>query len=182
MSIVERERSHLVRQTQENQLSQRQASERPGISVRQLKRLVRSWKQQGDAGLVSRQRGQPSNNRLPPGERQRIATLLREKYPDFGPTLAVEKLLEREGIVVSAETVRQLQIARGLWRPKQRRQKRVFQLRERRPCFGELIQIDGSPHAWFEDRGPRCTLIVFIDGATSRLTALRFAPTETTRA
>ena len=182
MSIVELERLHLVRQTQEKQLSQRQASERLGIGVRQFKRLVKSWKEQGDAGLVSRQRGQPSNNRLAPVDRERIASLLRDKYPDFGPTLAVEKLLEREAIVVSAETVRQMQIAMGLWRPKKRRQKRVFQLRERRPRFGELIQIDGSSHAWFEDRGPRCTLIVFIDDATNRLTALRFAPTETTRA
>ena len=179
---VERERSHLVRQTQEKHLSQRQASERLGIGIRQFKRLVRSWKQQGDAGLVSRQRGRASNNRLAPGERERIAVLLRDKYPDFGPTLAVEKLLERDGIAVSAETVRQMQIAMGLWRPKRRRQKRVFQLRERRPRFGELIQIDGSPHAWLEDRGPRCTLIVFIDDATSRLTALHFAPSETTRA
>jgi transposase len=182
MSIEERERSHLVRQTQEKHLSQRQASERLGIGVRQFKRLVRSWKQQGDAGLVSRQRGRASNNRLAPGEPERIAALLRDKYPDFGPTLAVEKLLERDGIAVSAETVRQMQIAMGLWRPKKRRHKRVFQLRERRPRFGELIQIDGSPHAWLEDRGPRCTLIVFIDDATSRLTALHFAPSETTRA
>jgi len=182
MSIEERERSHLVRQTQEKHLSQRQASERLGIGVRQFKRLVRSWKQQGDAGLVSRQRGRASNNRLAPGEPERIAALLRDKYPDFGPTLAVEKLLERDGIAVSAETVRQMQIAMGLWRPKKRRHKRVFQLRERRPRFGELIQIDGSPHAWLEDRGPRCTLIVFIDDATSRLTALQFAPSETTRA
>ena len=182
MSTVERERSHLVRQTQEKRLSQRQASERLGIGVRQFKRLVHSWKRQGDAGLVSRQRGRASNNRLAPGERERIAALLRDKYPDFGPTLAVEKLHEREGIVVSAETVRQMQIDMDLWRPKKRRQKRVFQLRERRPRFGELIQIDGSPHAWFEDRGPRCTLIVFIDDATNRLTALRFAPSETTRA
>ena len=182
MSTVERERSHLVRQTQEKRLSQRQASERLGIGVRQFKRLVHSWKRQGDAGLVSRQRGRASNNRLAPRERERIAALLRDKYPDFGPTLAVEKLHEREGIVVSAETVRQMQIDMDLWRPKKRRQKRVFQLRERRPRFGELIQIDGSPHAWFEDRGPRCTLIVFIDDATNRLTALRFAPSETTRA
>jgi transposase len=182
MSIVERERSHLVRQTQEKQLSQRQASERLGIGVRQFKRLVRSWKQQGEAGLVSRQRGRASNSRLAAGERERIAELLRDTYPDFGPTLAVEKLLERDGIAVSAETVRQMQIAMGLWCPKRRRQKRVFQLRERRPRFGELIQIDGSPHAWFEDRGPRCTLIVFIDDATNRLTALRFAASETTRA
>ena len=88
------------------------ASERLGIGVRQFKRLVRSGAA-GDAGLVSRHRGRPSNNRLPPGERARIVELLRDKYPDFGPTLAVEKLLERDGITVSAETIRQMQIAMG---------------------------------------------------------------------
>ena len=98
---------------------------------------------------------------------------MRDKYPDFGATLAAEKLLELDGIKVSIEMVRRIQIELGLWRPKTRRARRVFQLRERRPRFGELIQIDGSPHDWFEGRGPRCTLIVFIDDATGRLTALR---------
>jgi hypothetical protein len=93
-----------------------------------------------------------------------------------------ETLLEREGVGVSAEAIRQMRIGLCLWRPKARRAKRVFQIRERRPRFGELIQIDGSPHDWFEGRGPRCTLIVFIDDATNRLTASRFAPSETTRA
>jgi hypothetical protein len=123
-----------------------------------------------------------SHNRLPETLRAQVMTLLRDKYPDFGPTLAAEKLLERDGIKVSRETIRQMQIACGLWKPKQRRIRRVFQLRDRRPRFGELIQIDGSPHDWFEGRGPRCTLIVFIDDATSRLTALRFAPVESARA
>ena len=131
MSIVERERSHLIRQTRAKQLSQRQASERLGIGVRQFRRLVRSWRQHGDAGLVSRQRGIPSNNRLSSSERERIAELLRDKYADFGPTLAVEKLLGRDGIVVSVESVRRMPIGLGLWRPKRRRQKRLFQLRER---------------------------------------------------
>jgi transposase len=182
MSIVERERAHLVRQTLELCLGQREASERRGISVRQFKRLVQAWKKQGDAGVVSRQRGRASNNRLAEGVRTRIALLLKDKYPDFGPTLAAEKLLELEGIKVSVETIRQMQVQLGLWKPKGRRAKRVFQVRERRSRFGELIQIDGSPHDWFEGRAPRCTLIVFIDDATSRLTALRFAPAETTRA
>jgi hypothetical protein len=87
-----------------------------------------------------------------------------------------------EGIKVSRETIRRIQMAMGLWKPKSRRVRRVFQLRDRRARFGELVQIDGSPHDWFEGRGPRCTLIVFIDDATSRLTALRFAPVESARA
>ena len=94
---------------------------------------------------------------------------------------ASEKLLELDGIAVSTETVRQIQISLGEWKPKARRARRVFRLRERRPRFGELIQIDGDPHDWFEGRGPRCTLIVFIDDATGCLTTLRFVPAETTR-
>lgn len=178
MSGRERDRSHLIRQTIEKTLSQRDAAHRLGIGLRQFKRLVRAWKQRGDAGLLNRQRGQASHNRLPEATRLRIEQLLRESYPDFGPTLAAEKLAERDGIAVSRETVRRIQTRLKLHRPKARRAKRVFQLRERRPRFGELVQIDGSPHDWFEGRGPRCTLIVFIDDATGRLTALRFAPVE----
>ena len=182
MSASERDRAHVVRQVIEHRLSQREASERLGVSVRQVKRLVRSWRRQGDAGLVSRQRGRASHNRLPETLRAQVLALLRDKYSDFGPTLAAEKLLELDGVKVSRETIRQMQVASGLWKPKRRRVRRVFQLRDRRPRFGELIQIDGSPHDWFEGRGPRCTLIVFIDDATSRLTALRFVPVESTRA
>jgi transposase len=182
MSCSERDRAHVVRQVVEFRLGQREASERLGIGVRQLKRLVRSWRRQGDAGLVSRQCGRASHNRLPEALRTQVTAVLREKYPDFGPTLAAEKLLALEGINVSRETIRQMQMAMGLWKPKSRRVRRVFRLRDRRPRFGELVQIDGSPHDWFEGRGPRCTLIVFIDDATSRLTALRFAPMESARA
>ena len=94
MSVAERERAYLVRQTLDQCLGQREASERLGISVRQFKRLVHVWKEQGDAGVVSRQRGRPSNNRLAEEVRARISGLLQDKYPDFGPTLAAEKLLE----------------------------------------------------------------------------------------
>jgi transposase len=182
MSSDERERSHLVRACVEARMGQREASERLGIGVRQFKRLVRAWKQDGDAGLVSRQRGRPSNRRLNDVRRADVEALLKDRYAGFGATLASEKLLGLDGIEVSVETVRQMQISLGLWKPKARRAKRVFQLRERRPRFGELIQIDGSPHHWFEGRGPRCTLIVFIDDATGRLTALRFAPVESGQA
>jgi transposase len=182
MSGSERERAFVVRQIVAGRLSQRAGAERLSLSVRQVKRLVRSWRGSGDEGLVSRQRGRVSPRRLAAPLRSRIEVLLKDKYPDFGATLAAEKLAELDGIGVSRETVRQLQIGLGLARVRRRRAKRVHPPRERRPRFGELIQIDGSPHAWFEDRGPRCTLIVFVDDATSRLTALHFAPAETTRA
>lgn len=182
MSGPERERAFVVRQIASGQFSQAIGAERLGIGVRQMKRLMRLWRANGDAGLVSRKRGQPSNRTLPPDFHISLELHLRGQYQGFGPTLAAEKLLEREGIKVSAETVRRAQIRLKLWRPKSRKQKRLHQLRDRRPRFGELIQIDGSPHAWFEGRGPRCTLIVFIDDATSRLTALRFVPVESTRA
>jgi hypothetical protein len=176
MSVKERDRVFLVRQTVEGRLGQREASERLGVNVRKFKRLVRAWRLEGDAGLVSRHRGWSSNGRMGQERRERIADLLRDaRYEGFGASLMAETL-ELERIEVSAETIRQMRIALSLWKPKTRRARRVFQPRERRPRFGELIQVDGSPHDWFEGRGPRCTLIVFIDDATNRLTALRFAP------
>ena len=182
MSATERDRSRLIQEVIEKKLRGREAAERLGVGKRQVKRLVRAWKRDGDGGLINRQRGRVPNNALPAAMRERLERLLREEYPDFGATLAAEKLAEREGIVVSRETVRQVQTRLGLHKPKRRRARRVFQLRERRPRFGELVQIDGSPHDWFEGRGPRCTLIVFIDDATGRLTALRFAPVESGKA
>ena len=182
MSASERERSHVMRALSKGLLRQQEAAERLDLSVRQVKRLMRRWRALGDAGLVSRQRGRPSAQRMEASKRARIEELLRVKYPDFGATLAAEKLSEREGIEVSRETVRRIQMDLGLARARRRRAKRVHSPRERRARLGELIQIDGSPHDWFEGRGPRCTLIVFIDDATSRLTALQFAPVETTKA
>ena len=114
-------------------------------------------------------------------KRDYILALIRRDYPDFGPTLAAEKLAERHGIRVSSESLRQWMLAAGLWQS--RAQKRhVHQPRLRREALGELIQIDGSEHRWFEDRGPVCTLLVFIDDATSRLMQMRFVPSESTQA
>ena len=146
MSGRERERLVVIAQVCGRVVGQGGAAEQLGICVRQVKRLVRAYRAEGDAGLVSRQRGRASNRRLAPGVGERASELLGGKYRDFGPTLACEKLAELEGILVSRETIRRLQIRHGLWKPKRRRHKRVFQLRERRPRFGELIQIDGSPH------------------------------------
>jgi transposase len=181
MSARERERAHVIRQVADRKLRQQRAAELLGIGVRQVKRLVASYRRRGDRGLVSGRRGRPSNNRLAESVVGRIEAALGNRYGDFGATLAAEKLGEHEGIAVSAETVRQIQIRLGLWRPRRRRAKRVFQIRERRARFGELIQVDGSHHDWFEGRGPRCALLVFIDDATGRLTGLLFSAAETTR-
>jgi hypothetical protein len=107
-------------------------------------------------------------------------SILRESYADFGPTLAAEKLEARRGIQVSRETVRRLQIDAGLWIPRKLRPPKVQQPRARRACLGELIQIDGCEHRWFEDRAPMCTAIVYVDDATSRLMVVRFAGSEST--
>jgi transposase len=182
MSAKERDRLAVIREVGDRKLKQARAAELLDLTVRQVGRLVAAYRQRGDRGLVSGRRGKPSNNRLAAETVGRIERALCERYGDFGATFAAEKLAEHEGIEVSAETVRQIQIRLGLWQPKSRLQKRVFQVRERRARFGELIQIDGSVHDWLEGRGPKLTLIVFIDDATGRLTALRFAPAETTRA
>lgn len=173
-------RLRAVEAVAEGRLKQGAAAAQLGMTTRQVKRLVAAYRRDGAAGLVSRRVGQPSNRRLKESVRQAVQDLLVERYGDFGPTLACEKLREAHGITVSVETVRGWQIELGLWKAKRRRGARAFQLRERRRCFGELIQIDGSPHDWFEGRGARCTLIVFIDDASGRLVQLRFFPTETT--
>jgi transposase len=150
-----------------------------GVSRRQLFRLLARYRDQGAIGLAHRARGRASNNKLSDGVRHDVMALVVAHYRDFGPSFACEMLEARHGLEVSRETLRGWMIAAGIWLTK-RQKKRVHQLRLRRPCMGELIQIDGSDHAWFEDRGPKCTLIVFIDDATSRLMGLRFVRDETT--
>jgi hypothetical protein len=127
---------------------------------------------------VSGRRGKVSNNRLDAGVVQQALDLIKKKYADFGPTLAHEKLLEIDRLRISRESVRKIMMEEGLWKPRRAKPAAVHQLREPRACFGELIQIDGSDHAWFEERGIRCTLLVFIDDATGRLVELLFVPDE----
>ena len=148
--------------------------------MRQVERLVRRYRAAGVAGLVSGKRGRPGNHQLRPGKAQRALALIRERYADFGPTLACEKLRECHGIELAVETVRTLMRAAGLWIPRKERPPKVYQPRNRRACLGELIQIDGSDHRWFEQRAPACTLLVFIDDATSRLMHLQFVESEST--
>lgn len=182
MSMREADRLKTVQAVVDGALRVGVAAQRLGLSRRQLERLLQRYKAQGAAGLLSRKRGRPSNHQLPAGLAERAIALIRQFYADFGPTLAAEKLRERHGVVLGKETVRQLMIAAGLWVPRRQRTAPVHQPRSRRSCLGELVQIDGCEHAWFEDRAPPCTLLVFVDDATSRLMQLYFAPTETTLA
>jgi len=150
------------------------------LSVRQIKRLYRAYKGQGAKGLISARRGKESNNRLDAVVVKQTLDLIYERYRDFGPTLAHEKLVEVHGLKISDESVRRLMIAEGVWKPKRAKKPPVHQMRERRACFGELVQIDGSDHDWFEGRAPRCNLLVYIDDATGQLLELWFVPEETT--
>ena len=149
-----------------------------GVSRRQVFRLLGKLRCHGAAGLVSTRRGRPSNRRFDEAFLATALRLVRDHYPDFGPSFAAEKLEERHGIRISRETLRRLMIADGLWKDRKARRPRVYQPRYRRECLGELVQIDGSEHWWFEDRGVQCTLLVYIDDATSRLMHLKMEPSE----
>src|SRR6202030_2594826 len=129
-------------------------------------------------GLISRKRGGPSNRALGAVFRETVLGIVRERYADFGPTLAAEKLSELHGLDLGVETLRQWMIGAGIWVRRKDRLKRIHQPRARRDCLGELVQIDGSEHWWFEDRGPQCTLLVYVDDATSRLMHLKPVETE----
>jgi len=182
LSYQEIDRLDVIKSLESKDISQLTAATQLGLSARQVRRLQKRFQMDGASGLVSKHRGKKSNNKISAEFRAEISRLIREKYRDFGPTLAHEKLTEVHGKKLSVESVRHIMITENIWKAKQKRtEEPVYQLRQRRLRFGELIQIDGSPHDWFEGRGEYCTLIVFIDDATSKLTALRFTPTETTR-
>lgn len=179
MSDKEITRLEVMQRLKDKRLTQQEAARLLKISVRQIKRLFRAYKAQGAKGLISVRRGKESNNRLDALVIEQAIDLIYKHYRDFGPTLAHEKLVEVHGLKLSDESVRRLMIEEGVWKPKRAKKPSAHQMRERRACFGELVQIDGSDHAWFEDRGPKCTLLVYIDDATGKLLELWFVPDET---
>jgi len=179
MSNREITRLEVMQRLKDKRLTQKEAAQILGISLRQVKRLFRAYKAKGASALVSQRRGKPSNNRLDPATIQKAIDWIYERYRDFGPTLAHEKLTEIHALCLSRESVRRIMVAEGLWKPKRAKRPPVHQMRPRRACFGELVQIDGSDHDWFEGRGPRCTLLVYIDDATGQLLELWFVPAET---
>ena len=179
MSKQELTRLEVMQRIKDKRLTQKEAAGMLKKSVRQIKRLFRAYKAQGAKGLISGRRGKPSNHRLDEQVEQQVLDLLKEKYEDFGPTLAHEKLTEVHKLQLSRESVRRIMIEEGMWKPKRAKKPSAHQMRERRACFGEMVQIDGSDHAWFEERGPKCTLLVYIDDATGQLMELWFVPDET---
>lgn len=180
MTYREIDRHAVIRQILDKKITQRQAAKVLGLSTRQLRRLTRQFQQSGAEGLISKHRHKPSNNRLPKELKELALSHIRCDFYDYGPTLAAEKLNEYHNIKISKETAREWMMEAGIRAAHQKRIPKLHPSRERRSCLGELLQIDGSDHDWFEGRAPRCTLLVFIDDATSTIQKLLFCDAETT--
>lgn len=161
----------------DRRLTQVDAGIELGLTERQVRRLLKQYRISGWAALLPI--SQSGNRRFSDTFKIQVMDLVRSHYIDFGPTFASEKLFELHDLHVSRETLRSWMMEAGLWKGRSRKKARVHQSRERRSRFGELVQIDGSPHDWFEGRGPRCCLIVMIDDATSKIIIMRFEPSET---
>lgn len=180
MSAQEIDRLTVIQKVVGKCLKQSEAMRLLKLSKSQTIRLVKAYRRDGAEGLISKQRGAISNRSYTPKKKESIKEIVEKTYRDFGPKFAAEKLNEKHQIKISKETLRQWMIEWEYWKPKRHKKVKIHQSRERRECFGELIQIDGSPHDWFEGRSPKCCLLVFIDDATSRIVGLRFEASETT--
>jgi hypothetical protein len=169
-------RLHVIRKVLERVIKQVEAAEILLLSGRQIRRIVKRIRCEGDRGIVHQSRGRASNRRTPDKVKDKVIRLYRAQYKDFGPTLASEKLSERDGIGISGETLRRWLLEAGDWK-RSRKGRKHRQWRERKHHYGEMVQIDGSHHAWFEERGPGCVLMGYIDDATGKVFA-RFYPYE----
>jgi hypothetical protein len=179
LTMREIDRLRVIRDVLEGRIQQQQGAAQIGLSTRQTRRLCRRVEGQGARGIRHGLRGKPSNHQLQQGILKRALGLVTAHYWDFGPTFANEKLLERHGIELSTYVLRKNMITEGLWRPKRHKPfHRAW--RQRRSCVGEMAQVDGSEHDWFEGRGQRCSLIIFVDDATSKVLLGRFAKAEDT--
>lgn len=166
MSFGEVRRLKVVQSAIDSQTTQKSAALMLGLSERQVRRLIKAVREKGELGIIHGSRGRPSNRSFPDEVRKRVLSLYRERYPDFGPTFAAEKLLELDGIKISDETLRKLLLEAGLW--KKRRKGWIHRRwRQRKECFGEMVQMDGSHHDWLEGRGPELVLMGYIDDATN---------------
>lgn len=179
LQMTEKElyRLNIIQRVKDKLITQVKAAELLGVTDRQVRNLLNQHQNRGSPGLISRKRGMKSNRAFTTAFKKDVISLISELYEDFGPTFAKEKLEENHNINVSTEFIRKLMIEYHLYIPKAKKPK-VHQSRPRRENFGELIQIDASIHDWFEGRGDKCALIVFIDDATSRITSLHFHKSE----
>jgi transposase len=178
LSQRERDRLRVLHEVKQKQITQIEAARRLKVSDRHIRRLLFRLEEQGDRAVIHGLRGRPSNRRLTARFEQKIVARVRQRYADFGPTLAAEHLAQ-EGLPVSRETLRKWMAKASLWRPRSQRVKTIHVWRERRACFGEMVMQDSSPFRWLEERGPACQLIAVIDDATSRLWG-RFTEHDTT--
>lgn len=180
MNIKDTRRIAILDKVKEKTVTQAQAAETLAITTRQVRRLLKRYKDHGASGVIHKLRGFPGNHQADERLLDQALETIRIKYPDFSVTLAHEKLVELHGFTYSRETLRQAMLEVGMWKVKRKPKVVIHQLRERRKQEGELIQIDGSPHDWFEGRAPYCNLLVFIDDATGKLKYLQFVAHETT--
>ncbi len=178
LSQRERDRLRVLQDVQQGHLTQVAAAQRIKITDRQVRRLLLRLREQGDRAVIHGLRGRPSNRKFAARFEQKILARVRQRYADFGPTLAAEHLA-KEGLAVSRETLRKWMSKAAFWRPRSQRVKKIHVWRERRASFGELVMQDSSPFRWLEERGPACQLIALIDDATSRVWA-RFTEHDTT--
>jgi len=178
MTEEELKRKTIVEQVIDKRITQKEGARRVGISERQFRRILARYRKSGDLGLVSRRRGKPGNRKLSEEDRTVIGGFINDPlYQGFGATLLREKLEEKKGITICKETLRQIMIEEGLHQPKTRRA-HIHPPRERRAHRGELVQIDGSYHAWLEERGAKACLLLFVDDASSEVLAAKFVEQE----
>jgi len=166
MRQEELRRLHIIKKVLSKEVKQTEAAEKLDLSYRQIKRITKRVKEEGNKGIIHKSRGQPSKRKLSDKTKDKVIKLYQQKYYDFGPTFANEKLFEIDKIKIGVQTLRNWLMESGLWRVTRKR-KKYRQWRERKHCFGEMVQLDGSRHPWFEDRGPECVLEGYIDDATS---------------
>src|SRR4030043_296009 len=182
MSMKEVNRISILDQLKRKAMKQKRAASILGVSVRQIRRLLKTYRREGAKALVHKLRGVPSNNQADSAMLDAAIATIKQRYHDFSVTLAHEKLTEHHGFPYSRETLRAAMIVGGLWKPTRKKTPVIHELRARRVSEGELVQVDGSPPHWFEDRAPSCTLLVYIADWTGKLLHLAFAKSETPNA
>lgn len=183
MSEKERDRFVILRQIVDKRLTQKAAAKILKITDRQIRNLLKRWKKEGDKGFISKKRGKPSNHQYCSEKKKKILEIVKEQLEGYGPTLACEKLNEIWSISCRAETLRMWMIEEKIPYPDRRKKKvKIHKPRERRSCLGEMVQLDGSHHRWFGPDSEMINLMVFIDDAIGKLTALHFSKGETLEA